>query len=60
MLGNLTSYVPRFGIQCQFLTLPLEELICNPRPFLGYFQPIFYRRCFMCLKTFLNLRFRRD
>lgn len=56
---DLSSFVPRFGVFNKFLALPLEKLFINPKPFKGYFKPMFYRRCFMQLKTFQNLRFER-
>lgn len=55
---DFTSFVPRFGVFNESLALPLEKLFANPKPFKGYFKPIFYRKCFMQLKTFQNLRFR--
>lgn len=56
---DLTSYVPRFGTFNLFLHIPCIIQFGNPKPFKGYFKPIFYRRCFMHLKTFVNLRFER-
>lgn len=57
--GDLSSFAPRFGVFNESLALPLEKLFINPKSFKGYFKPIFHRRCFMCLKRFVNLRFKR-
>lgn len=57
--GDLTSYVPRFGTFNQFLHIPCVIRFGNSKPFKGYFKPILFRKQFMQLKRFVNLRFER-
>ena len=55
---KLEIYTPCFYIQeFSLIIVPLKKYL-SPKFSKSYYKPMFYRKCFMCLKTFVNLRFK--
>jgi len=55
----LDSYFPKHGVFCKFLWINpsiIHDQLCV---LAGYVRTFFYRKCFMQLKCFVNLRFAR-
>jgi len=56
--GDLTSYVPRFAIPNSHFDKTIRIIAYRPIDCFYRFV-LFHRRCFMRLKTFVNIRFER-
>ena len=56
---DLGSYHPKHGCFCEFLWVDPKEIHDILCVLTGFVTTLFYRKCFMQLKRFVNLRFAR-